>query len=221
MSLDHHDPWTGKLSRRRLFSFPSVNSRTAASRSPWTEEFVALEKLAAARASSLRATKLISMSNRRCRGSPISSLENIAVSTCWSMLWVHTLVAHRLGNSKVLDEMLALNLCSRYVLSRAVVPVMFNQGSGAIVNVASRVAIDHAGGVAAYAASRAAAVAIIDSRAADLRGTGVRANSILPSNIDTDANQRAMPNSDSSSRRGSAFTRPTRTRSVSFFRHFS
>ena len=37
---------------------------------------------------------------------------------------------------------------------------------------------------------------MIDSLAADLRGTGVRANSILPSIIDTDANRNAMPNSD-------------------------
>ncbi len=99
-------------------------------------------------------------------------------------------------DSKVFDQMLALNLRAGYVLSRAVLPVMLKQGSGAVVNVASRAAIDHAGGVAAYAASKAAAVAMIDSLAIDLRGTGVRANSILPSIIDTDANRRAMPNSD-------------------------
>ena len=32
--------------------------------------------------------------------------------------------------------------------------------------------------------------------AADLAGTGVRANSVLPSIIDTDANRRAMPKAD-------------------------
>src|SRR5580700_10996601 len=32
--------------------------------------------------------------------------------------------------------------------------------------------------------------------AADLRGTGVRANSILPSIIDTEANRKAMPQAD-------------------------
>jgi NAD(P)-dependent dehydrogenase (short-subunit alcohol dehydrogenase family) len=99
-------------------------------------------------------------------------------------------------DSKVFDQMLALNLRTGYVLSRAVVPVMLKQGSGAIVNVASRTAIDHAAGVAAYAASKAAAVAMIDSLAADLRGTGLRANSILPSIIDTIANRKAIPNSD-------------------------
>ena len=37
---------------------------------------------------------------------------------------------------------------------------------------------------------------MIDSLAADLKGTGVRANSILPSIIDTAANRKAMPNAD-------------------------
>ncbi|MGH9640338.1 MAG: SDR family oxidoreductase, partial [Bryobacteraceae bacterium] len=49
---------------------------------------------------------------------------------------------------------------------------------------------------AAYAASKSAAVAMIDSLAADLKGTNIRANSILPSIIDTEANRRAMPKAD-------------------------
>ena len=64
------------------------------------------------------------------------------------------------------------------------------------MNVASRAAVDHAAGAAAYAASKAAAVAMIDSLAADLKGTGVRANSVLPSIIDTEANRKAMPKAD-------------------------
>ncbi len=37
---------------------------------------------------------------------------------------------------------------------------------------------------------------MIDSLAADVKGTGVRVNSILPSIIDTVANRKAMPNAD-------------------------
>ena len=73
---------------------------------------------------------------------------------------------------------------------------MLKQGHGSIVNVASKAALDHAAGAAAYAASKAAAVAMIDSLAADLKGTGVCVNSILPSIIDTEANRRAMPKAD-------------------------
>jgi NAD(P)-dependent dehydrogenase (short-subunit alcohol dehydrogenase family) len=97
---------------------------------------------------------------------------------------------------KVFQQMLSLNFFSGYMLARAVVPAMLKQGRGAIVNVASMAAIDHAGSAAAYVASKAAAVAMIDSLAADLKGTGVRANSILPSIIDTEENRKAMPNAD-------------------------
>jgi NAD(P)-dependent dehydrogenase (short-subunit alcohol dehydrogenase family) len=96
----------------------------------------------------------------------------------------------------VFEQMLALNLRSGFLLSRAVVPAMLQQSSGVIINIAAQAAVNHAAGAAAYAASKAAAVAMIDCLAADLRGTGVRANSILPSIIDTPANRRAMPNSD-------------------------
>jgi NAD(P)-dependent dehydrogenase (short-subunit alcohol dehydrogenase family) len=96
----------------------------------------------------------------------------------------------------VLDQMLSLNLLPGYVLCRAAVPVMLRQGHGVIVNVASMAAIDHAASSAAYAASKAAAVAMIDSLSADLKGTNVRANSILPSIIDTQANRNAMPEAD-------------------------
>jgi NAD(P)-dependent dehydrogenase (short-subunit alcohol dehydrogenase family) len=97
---------------------------------------------------------------------------------------------------KMFERMLSLNFFSGYALARSVVPAMLKQNRGAIVNVASMAAIDHAASSAAYAASKAAAVAMIDSLAADLKGTGIRANSILPSIIDTDANRKAMPNAD-------------------------
>jgi NAD(P)-dependent dehydrogenase (short-subunit alcohol dehydrogenase family) len=99
-------------------------------------------------------------------------------------------------DAKVFDRMLQLNLRSGFALSRAVVPAMLKQGHGAIVNVAAKAAVDHAAGASAYASSKAAAVALMDSLAADLKGTGVRVNSILPSIIDTKANRAAMPDAD-------------------------
>ena len=98
--------------------------------------------------------------------------------------------------TKVFDQLLALNLRSGYALSRAAVRAMLKEGHGAIVNVASKAAVDHAGGAAAYAASKSAAVALLDSLAADLQGSGVRANTVLPSIIDTEANRKAMPKAD-------------------------
>ncbi len=98
--------------------------------------------------------------------------------------------------TKVFDSMLNLNLRSGYMLSRAAARVMLKQGHGAIVNVASKAALDQGAGEAAYAASKAAALAMINSLAADLQGTGVRANSVLPSIIDTEVNRRAMLKAD-------------------------
>jgi len=88
--------------------------------------------------------------------------------------------------TKVFDRMLNLNLRSGYALSRSAVRV----------NVASKAALDHAAGAAAYAASKAAVVAMLDSLAAEVTGTGVRVNSILPSIIDTEPNRQAMPIAD-------------------------
>jgi len=97
---------------------------------------------------------------------------------------------------EVFERMVSLNLLSGYALAKAVVPVLIARKSGAIVNVAAKAAWDHAAGASAYAATKAAAVALMDSLAADLLGSGVRVNSILPSIIDTAANRAAMPGAD-------------------------
>ena len=99
-------------------------------------------------------------------------------------------------DSGVLDRMLTLNLRAGWTLARATVPVMLAQGRGAIVNVAAQAALAPPAGLAAYAASKAAAVAMLASLAADLKGTGVRVNTILPTIIDTEANRKAMPDAD-------------------------
>jgi NAD(P)-dependent dehydrogenase (short-subunit alcohol dehydrogenase family) len=96
----------------------------------------------------------------------------------------------------LLDRMVALNLRSGWTLARAAVPVMLAQGRGAIVNVAAQAALAPPAGLAAYAASKAAAVALFAALAADLKGTGVRVNTILPTIIDTEANRKATPDAD-------------------------
>jgi NAD(P)-dependent dehydrogenase (short-subunit alcohol dehydrogenase family) len=99
-------------------------------------------------------------------------------------------------DTKVFDTMLSLNLRSGYALARAVLPAMLRRKGGSIVNVAAKAAFDHGAGASAYAASKAAAVAMMDSLAADVKGTGVRVNSILPSIIDTAVNRQVMPDAD-------------------------
>ena len=91
------------------------------------------------------------------------------------------------------DRMLNLNLRAGYLLARAVAPGMLKRGGGAVVNVSAKAALDHGAGASAYAASKAASLAMMDSLAADTHGKGVRVNSVLPSIIDTKVNREAMP----------------------------
>jgi NAD(P)-dependent dehydrogenase (short-subunit alcohol dehydrogenase family) len=99
-------------------------------------------------------------------------------------------------DSKTYQLMLTLNLHPGYNLARAVVPAMLRQKSGAIVNIAAKAALDRPAGLSAYAASKAATLALFDSLAQEVKGTGVRVNSILPSIIDTEPNRKDMPNAD-------------------------
>ena len=99
-------------------------------------------------------------------------------------------------DTEALDKMITLNVRTGFLLARAAVPVMLQQGHGAIVNIAAKAALEPAAKGAVYAASKAAALAMFDSLAAELKGTGVRANSVLPSIIDTEANRKAMPKAD-------------------------
>jgi NAD(P)-dependent dehydrogenase (short-subunit alcohol dehydrogenase family) len=94
------------------------------------------------------------------------------------------------------DKMLQLNLKAGFVLARAVVPQMIRQNRGWIVNIASKAAFDHAAGGALYAASKAAALAMMDSLAAEVKPFNINVNSVLPSIIDTAANRKAMPGAD-------------------------
>jgi NAD(P)-dependent dehydrogenase (short-subunit alcohol dehydrogenase family) len=96
-----------------------------------------------------------------------------------------------------LERMLDLNLRSAFVCARSIVPMLLRQGRGGyMINVAARAAVDPPAGAGAYAASKAAAVALMHSLAMDLKGTGIRVNSILPNIIDTPANRRDMPRAD-------------------------
>ena len=86
--------------------------------------------------------------------------------------------------TKVFDAMLSLNLRSRYALAcRAA----YDAEATAWIRreCGSEAALDPGAGAAAYAASKAAALALMDSLAADVKRTGVPVNAVLPSAIDT------------------------------------
>ena len=162
------------------------------------EEYAALKQVAGAKAAALEG-HLIDVTDERATAELVKGI--VARHGGLDAL-VNTVGGYVGGvalwelETKVFDAMLSLNLRSGYVLARAVLPAMLKQRHGSIVNVAAKAAFDHGAGASAYAASKAAAVAMIDAVAADVKGTGVRVNSILPSIIDTAVNRRAMPNAD-------------------------
>ncbi len=77
---------------------------------------------------------------------------------------------------------------------------MIQRSHGSIVVVGSRAAIEPKTSArsAAYAASKAAVVALAEVAAAENLSHGVRVNAVLPSTIDTPANRKAMPKADPS-----------------------
>jgi NAD(P)-dependent dehydrogenase (short-subunit alcohol dehydrogenase family) len=94
------------------------------------------------------------------------------------------------------DQMMSLNLKAGFALTHAAVPVMIRQNRGWIVNVASKAAYGHSPGAALYAASKAAALVLIESLAEEVKTYNINVNSIVPSIFDTAANRQAMPKAD-------------------------
>jgi NAD(P)-dependent dehydrogenase (short-subunit alcohol dehydrogenase family) len=96
----------------------------------------------------------------------------------------------------VWTRMLNLNLNAAFYTARAVLPVMLEAGHGRIVAIGSRTAVEPAASLGAYGVSKAALVALIRTIALEVRQSGITANAVLPSVIDTPANRVAMPRAD-------------------------
>jgi short-subunit dehydrogenase len=93
-----------------------------------------------------------------------------------------------------LEELVAINLLAPMLLIRAALPGMLEQGSGAIVNVAS--VAGHLGvrGEAAYAATKAGLVALGESLQQDLAASPVRVSVVSPGAVATPFfEQRGVP----------------------------
>ena len=96
-----------------------------------------------------------------------------------------------------LRKMLDMNAISAFLCCREAVKAMRGRG-GRIVNVAAQPGVEprRGGGMAAYAASKAAVAAITLALAEEVAGDGIWVNAVVPSIMDTEANRSAMPNAD-------------------------
>jgi NAD(P)-dependent dehydrogenase (short-subunit alcohol dehydrogenase family) len=84
------------------------------------------------------------------------------------------------------DRLMRINVKSMFLTCKHALPHMERQGGGAIVNIASVNAIRSLPAIAiAYAASKAAVIALTREIAVQYAAKGIRANAILPGLMDT------------------------------------
>jgi NAD(P)-dependent dehydrogenase (short-subunit alcohol dehydrogenase family) len=100
------------------------------------------------------------------------------------------------SDDAVFDQMINANLRSAFRMIRAVLPGMQSAKHGRIVVIGSRAGDEPMAGFSAYTIAKAGVAALVRTVALENKGTGVTANILAPSIIDTLANRAAMPRAD-------------------------
>ncbi len=97
------------------------------------------------------------------------------------------------GHFDVWQRMMALNATALYITCWKVAEHMVADGiRGTLTVVAAKPAQQGGANSAAYSASKAAALRVMESMAAELKGHRIRVNAISPSIVDTPGNRAAM-----------------------------
>jgi NAD(P)-dependent dehydrogenase (short-subunit alcohol dehydrogenase family) len=92
------------------------------------------------------------------------------------------------------NRQLLVNATGVFLTVRAVLPAMRARGDGRIVVVASTAALHGGRYIAAYAASKHAALGFVRSVAAEVAGTGITANAVCPGYVDSAMTDRSVAN---------------------------
>lgn len=93
------------------------------------------------------------------------------------------------------DSVFDINLKTMFLAAKYALPALQRDGGGAIVSVSARSGLEGGSGDGPYRASKAGVRILTETIADENQGT-VRANSIMPSIIDTPMNRDMMPDAD-------------------------
>ena len=96
------------------------------------------------------------------------------------------------------DHMMNINLKSVFLCSRQFLQKLGNATYGRIISMAAMPALKPSAGRGPYAVSKAGVVVLTQVLGEELKGTGITANAIAPSILNTPANVKSMPNEDAS-----------------------
>ncbi|MBW2267936.1 MAG: SDR family oxidoreductase [Deltaproteobacteria bacterium] len=83
------------------------------------------------------------------------------------------------------DRVVDINLKGSFIVARAVVPQMLEQGAGSVINVASVEGIEGFEGGSAYNASKGGVMLLTRNMAIDYARRGIRVNTVCPGFIET------------------------------------
>jgi NAD(P)-dependent dehydrogenase (short-subunit alcohol dehydrogenase family) len=112
---------------------------------------------------------------------------------------VHSVGGYRAGNPvhetsvEIWEAMYDLNARSAFILTRAVIPTMLEQGCGKIVTIGARPGLRGIANAAAYASSKSAVIRLTESLAAELKHQGINVNCVVPGTIDSSSNRSLFP----------------------------
>ncbi|HXG19224.1 MAG TPA: SDR family NAD(P)-dependent oxidoreductase [Methylomirabilota bacterium] len=83
------------------------------------------------------------------------------------------------------DEMIATNLRSVFLCTHFVLPIMYQQNAGKIINTASQLAYKGAPGLSHYCAAKAAIIAFTRSLSLEIGARNINANCVAPGATET------------------------------------
>lgn len=92
------------------------------------------------------------------------------------------------------DECFAVNVTGPFLMLQSAIPRMLEEGWGRIVGIGSTGSVSGAPYTAAYCASKHALLGLLRVAASELLGTGVTANLVCPTFIDTAMTKRTIEN---------------------------